>query len=166
MGQSITPCLKSPLYSSPRRYRSAERPQIGRYRPPGKLPDQSPTCPPPPVACSASPSEVGALRPEQHPYPKRTTRFKASTPTTGSQAGETPTSRLPKMRALQRNCSVHPFSSREDLPCSPGAKPHINYTTGRGYFASTIVEIPPRGRKSPTTCAQTGSQDLTTSSST
>jgi hypothetical protein len=34
----------------------------------------------------------------------------------------------------------------------------------RGWEASTMVEMPPRGRKSPTTFAQTGLQALTTSS--
>ena len=44
-------------------------------------------------------------------------------------------------------------------PCEP-------YTGGRGQRASTTVEIPPRGRKSPFTWAHTGWQALTTSSST
>ena len=40
------------------------------------------------------------------------------------------------------------------------------YSLGRGQRASTVVPMPPRGRNSPRTTAQTGSQALTTSSST
>jgi hypothetical protein len=36
----------------------------------------------------------------------------------------------------------------------------------RGHFATTVVEIPPRGRKSPFTSAHTGRAQRTTSSST
>ena len=42
----------------------------------------------------------------------------------------------------------------------------VPYTVGRGQRASTTVEMPPRGRNSPLTMAHTGSQALTTSSST
>jgi hypothetical protein len=37
---------------------------------------------------------------------------------------------------------------------------------GRGHLATTTVEIPPRGRNSPFTSAQTGLAHFTTSSST
>ena len=40
------------------------------------------------------------------------------------------------------------------------------FTSGRGQRASTVVEMPPRGRNSPCTWAHTGSQARTTSSST
>ena len=50
--------------------------------------------------------------------------------------------------------------------CLPAIPQRPSYFLGLGHFATTVVEIPPRGRKSPLTSAQTGLAHRTTSSST
>jgi hypothetical protein len=46
---------------------------------------------------------------------------------------------------------------------SSGTLANYRHAVGRGYLASTVVPMPPRGRNSPRTTAQTGLQALTTS---
>ena len=79
--------------------------------------------------------------------------------------------------ALSRRRFVIPSEARDPystdaagrlqgVPTIANANQGLRRFFPRGHFATTVVEIPPRGRKSPFTSAHTGFAQRTTSSST
>src|SRR6202035_2997528 len=93
--------------------------------------------------------------------PAKRIRSKPGEGGTGSRIGTHPADEVERGAGLIDGADLHELRSAGRWDFCPYV-----FCAGRGHLATTTVEIPPRGRKSPFTSAHTGLAQRTTSSST